>query len=437
MKIRYIAVSYTVLLLGIMAVIYMTCQKESTVSIDMVHYNAQLKQIEAGLSRAEEKEELEQRFDCEILYLTDQDYGIRLNESLKSQAVILDLKDQEEIIGKVVWREGEKRYDALRYDLMLKLEIACGVILLAGLAFCFIFYTHFMAPFRRLQRFSGEIAKGNFDIPLPMNRNNFFGAFTESFDLLREELKRAKESEYQANRSKKELMAELSHDIKTPLSTIKATCEVLLLKEKNRDIMNCADVQAGHQFLSKLVTDDTIEKINIIAAKAEIMDALVENLFQATMEELEVLKVEPSEESSLQIQEILDELKFYGNIAIEGEIPECLVYMDKLRLSQVMDNVVSNANKYAGTAIHVSFVEEGEGILIRLRDDGPGMPEEELSCVTEKYYRGSNTKGKTGSGLGLYLANMFMERMYGGMECGNVRSGDGTGFLVVLFLKKV
>ncbi len=99
--------------------------------------------------------------------------------------------------------------------------------------------------------------------------------------------------------------------------------------------------------------------------------------------------------------------------------------------------MVSNANKYAGTAIHVSFVEEGEGILIRLRDDGPGMPEEELSCVTEKYYRGSNTKGKTGSGLGLYLANMFMERMYGGMECGNVRSGDGTGFLVVLFLKKV
>lgn len=421
MKIRYIAVSYTVLLLGIMAVIYMVCQRESTVSIDMVHYNAQLKQIEAGLSKAEEKEELEDRFDCEILYLTDQDYGIRLNESLKAQAVILDLKDQEEIVGKAVWREGEILYKNLSYHLMIKLEILCGVMLLAGLAFCFLFYVHFMAPFRRLQRFSGEIAKGNFDIPLPMNRNNFFGAFTESFDLLREELKRAKESEYQANRSKKELMAELSHDIKTPLSTIKATCEVLLLKEENRDIRN----------------GDIIEKINIIAAKADVMDALVENLFQAAMEELEVLKVEPSEESSLQIRQILDELRFYSSIKMEGEIPECLVYMDKLRLSQVLDNVVSNSNKYAGTEIQVSFVEEAEGILIRLRDYGKGMPEEELPRVTKKYYRGSNTKGKTGSGLGLYLASMFMERMHGGMECGNVNGGDETGFLVVLFLKKV
>lgn len=416
MKIRYIAVSYAVFLLGIMAVIYMVCRRESTATIDMVHYNAQLKQIEAGLSKAAEKEELEGLFDCEILYLTDQDYELRLNKALRSQAVILDLKNQEKIIGKAVWHEGENLYDNLRYHFMIKLEIVCGVMLLAGLLFCFLFYVHFMAPFRRFQRFSGEIAKGNFDIPLPMNRNNFFGAFTESFDLLREELKRARESEYQANQSKKELMAELSHDIKTPLSTIKAACEVLLLKEKNQAV---------------------IEKINIIAAKAEVMEALVENLFSAALDELEVLKVDPSEESSLQIGEILDELKFYGNIKIEGDVPECLVYMDKLRLSQVLDNVVGNSNKYAGTKIQVSFAEEAKGLLIRLRDYGKGIPEEELSRVTEKYYRGSNTKGKTGSGLGLYLANMFMERMYGGMECGNVRNGGESGFLVALFLKKV
>ncbi|MDE6433089.1 MAG: HAMP domain-containing histidine kinase [Lachnospiraceae bacterium] len=416
MKIRYIAVSYVVLLLGIMAVIYMVCKEENQASLDMVYYNGQLKQIEAGLSETVEKEELQRRFACKILYFADKDYETRLNEALRSQAVILDLKSREEIVGKVVWSDGEKLYEALKHDLMIKLEIVCGVILFAGIVFCFIFYAHFIAPFKRLQRFSGEIAKGNFDMPLPMNKNNFFGAFTESFDLLREELKRAKESEYQANRSKKELMAELSHDVKTPLSTIKATCEVLLIKEKNAD---------------------TIEKINIIAAKAEVMDALVENLFQAAMEELEVLKVEPSEESSLQIKEILDELKFYGNIQIKGEIPECLVYMDKLRLSQVLDNVVSNSNKYAGTAIDVSFVEEREGILIRLRDYGQGISEEELSCVTEKYYRGSNTKGKTGSGLGLYLADMFMERMHGGMECSNICDQGETGFRVTLFLKKV
>lgn len=416
MKIRYIAGSYVILLLGVMIMIYVVCMKEFPVSLDMVHYNGELKQVEAGLTDNIRKEDLEQEFDCEIIYLTDRDYETRLNEALRSQAVILDMKQDGNITGKVIWMDAENLYEELRDNLLKKLEFVCGILLLAGLLLCLILYVYLIAPFQRLQKFSGEIAKGNFDMPLPMQKYNFFGAFTESFDLLREELKRAKESEYQANRSKKELMAELSHDIKTPLSTIKATCEVLQLKDQDAD---------------------TMEKINIIAAKAEVMDALVENLFQATMEELEVLKVEPVEESSLDIKTILDELKFYGNIRVENDVPECLVYMDKLRLSQVMDNVVSNSRKYAGTEISVSFVEETEGIQIRIRDYGQGIPEEELACITEKYYRGSNAKGKTGSGLGLYLSHMFMEQMRGGMECSNITDSEGDGFLVILYLKKV
>lgn len=416
MKIRYIVFSYVILLLGVMMMLYAVCMKEFPVSLDMVHYNEELKQVEEGLSNHVRKEDLEQEFKCEIIYLTDKDYGTRLNEAMQLQAVILDLEQGGNAVGKVIWMDAANLYEELRDNLLIKLEFVCGILLVAGLLLCLIVYVYFVAPFRRLQTFSGEIAKGNFDVPLPMQRYNFFGAFTESFDILREELKRAKESEYQANRSKKELMAELSHDIKTPLSTIKATCEVLQLKAQDTD---------------------TIEKINIIAAKAEVMDALVENLFQTTMEELEVLKVEPVAQSSLDIKTILDELKFYGNIRVENDVPECLVYMDKLRLSQVIDNVVSNSRKYAGTEISVSFFEEKEGIRIQLRDYGQGISEEELVCVTEKYYRGSNAKGKTGSGLGLYLSHMFMEGMYGGMECCNASDRNGTGFLVVLYLKKV
>jgi len=80
---------------------------------------------------------------------------------------------------------------------------------------------------------------------------------------MREELKRARESEYEANRSKKELVAELSHDIKTPVATIKAVCEVLCVKEKNQD---------------------TLEKVEVIANKAEMIDSLVGNMFHATLE---------------------------------------------------------------------------------------------------------------------------------------------------------
>lgn len=116
----------------------------------------------------------------------------------------------------------------------------------------------------------------------------------------------------------------------------------------------------------------------------------------------------------------------------ENRMPECLLYFDKLRLKQVIDNIINNAYKYAKTAVYVSFLEEEDGVQIRIKDKGSGVVEDELSLVTEKFYRGSNTKGKSGSGLGLYLAKNFMEGMEGGMECYNQE-----GFVVNLFLKKV
>lgn len=255
--------------------------------------------------------------------------------------------------------------------------------------------------------FSRQVAKGNLDFPLPVKKHYYFGAFTESFDLMREELKRARESEYQANKSKKELMAELSHDIKTPVATIQAACEVLQNKEKN---------------------PYTLEKVALIGGKAKMIHKLVDNLFHATLEELTVLKVEPVEESSLCIEGMFSELEYYGEMKMTGDVPECLVYMDKLRLQQVIDNCLNNAWKYAGTTVEVSFQEQEDGIRIKIRDNGKGVAEEDLPLILEKFYRGSNSKGKEGSGLGLYLAKLFMEQMKGGMECYNE-----NGFVVQLF----
>ena len=286
-----------------------------------------------------------------------------------------------------------------------------GSLLLITYAVLLILYRCYIRPFHTLQEFTAQVAKGNLELALPIRKNNFFGAFTESFDLMRQELKRARESEYQANISKKELIAELSHDIKTPVSTIKATCEVLQVTEQK---------------------EDTLHKIGGIAGKAEMIDNLVGNMFHATMEELEVLKVEPIEESSLAISEMFHDFKYYGQITLENDIPECLLYFDKLRLQQVLDNIINNSYKYAGTEVRVSFIESTEGIIIRIRDSGQGTTEEELALIKEKFYRGSNTEGKSGSGLGLYLADNFMKQMDGELECYNE-----DGFVVELFLHKV
>lgn len=411
MKIRYYVILYTILMLAVLLGIGHTYQTLGYSGRDMVSYNEQKRLAEEELQSGTPIANIEQEYDCDILLRTDAEYEALLNEWMKNGAIIFDYFVDGQLTGKIIWNDKEQSYKTMQSTLFHKMLLIWAFILAAGYLLLFMIFLSFIRPFDELQQFAAQIAKGNLDFPLPVRKHNFFGAFTESFDLMREELSRARESEYQANRSKKELVADLSHDIKTPVAAIKATCEVMQMKESN---------------------PDTLDKVSVIAAKADTIDHLIGNLFHATMDELEALKVEVTEESTLCIEKMLADLRYYGELIVPETIPECLVYMDRLRLEQVIDNIVNNAYKYAKTSVTIHFYNLSDGIKIRIQDNGAGVPEEELPLVTEKFYRGSNTKGKDGSGLGLYLAKMFMEQMQGGLECYNE-----NGFVVELYLKKV
>ena len=430
MKMKYIVAGYTVVVAMLLCFIYAEMTKENEFDVDMVYYNRQMREIEEELSQISESygdinrtntsadgmeqdiQNIEESYNCIIVLKSEEGYEQQLNTLISEGAVIFDYIQDGELTGKVAWEMSKNRYEEISEERSRTMLILVSVVVLAGYVLLAVIYYIFIRPFRVLEKFSAEIAKGNLDFKLPMEKRNMFGAFTESFDIMREELKNAREREYQANISKKELVAELSHDIKTPVSTIKATCEVMQIKEENQA---------------------TKDKIDVILNKADMIDQLVGNMFHATMEELQALKVEVTEESSMSIPEMFGDLKYYGNIIMDNDMPECLVYMDKLRMKQVIDNIVNNSYKYAGTDIHVAFKEEASGgIRIIIRDKGNGVPDDELALITEKFYRGSNAKGKSGSGIGLYLSKSFMRQMGGELDYYN-----DEGFVVELFLRKV
>ena len=338
-------------------------------------------------------------------------------------------------------------------NLMLKyVVIFWAVLLVLGYALILVVYRFEIKPVSEMENFASEIAKGNLDVPLPIHKNNMFGNFTESFDIMREELKASKERELEAEKAKREMVAELSHDLKTPVATIRATCEVLDLiyrkdieKLENElkakaDNFNDTDKEEAEQRLSGLKSN--LEKIGYIYNKSDMINELVGSVFRATLDDMQEIKTEPKENESVTIESYFEGLKEYGNIIMDNHIPECLVYMDKLRMEQVIDNIVGNSYKYAGTDIHVSFDETemvlpGNGnkasfIKITIRDAGPGVSEDDLPLLTEKFHRGSNAADKQGYGLGLYLANHYMEKQGGGMEYYN-----DNGFVVELLVKKV
>ena len=82
-----------------------------------------------------------------------------------------------------------------------------------------------------------------------------------------------------------------------------------------------------------------------------------------------------------------------------------------------------NSYKYADTAMKVSAELQEEYLVIKISDEGPGVKPEELPLLKEKYKRGSNSESKDGAGLGLYLANYFMEKMDGKLELKNLEKG--------------
>ena len=415
MKIRIIAVLYTIVILITGIVLWNKIDKGSSYSIDMLDLNTRRDEIEDKLLSGADITSLENEYGCKIVLVADDGYESMNNYFIKEGMSVFDYREDAVIAGKIAFDARAEEFATRTRNAQNQMLWVLGTVYAAGILLMFIIWYFYIRPFNKLSSFAASVSKGNLDVPLNMDRHNYFGAFTESFDRMREELKLSSEREAAANRSKQELVAELSHDIKTPVATIKATCEVMEMKYKDPDIQ---------------------DKVSVIKSKASSVEHLIDNMFRATLDDLDELKVTPCEESSLIINNILNDLRFYGTVEQKGTVPECLILVDKLRLEQVIDNIAGNSFKYAGTTLEVEYRADKDNIRVILSDRGPGVHEDELAMLTTKFYRGSEASGsgKDGSGLGLYLASRFMEKMGGGLE---LRNREGGGFTAEIIIQKV
>lgn len=346
-----------------------------------------------------------------IIYKTKSGLSESVNMAIVHRDTILDITIDNTEVGKVIiYNDGEQSLQTQKQTAITVLSVATA--LNGAICIGYAVYMHFtvVRPFRKLKGFAERVAGGNLDIPLAMDRQNIFGAFTESFDIMRSELKKARLAEAQAEQSKKELVAKLSHDIKTPVASIKAVSEVGLA-----------------------VTDNGKDKANYaqIIGKVDQINTLVTNLFTATLEELQQLTVNPTRIDSGQVKKMLENADYLHRATIL-DVPECSVYADSLRLQQVFDNIFSNSYKYANTEISVS-VENGEKYLdVTIEDFGGGVKDEELHVLKEKFRRGGNSANTEGAGLGLYISDYFMKEMQGGLIIEN----GGHGLKVTVNLRK-
>lgn len=403
---------FMILLLAVPILLLLDPMTRSLAPLDNVKINELTNEINSG-------KEITGNYDFDfvimdenahVTYKSAQGLPDDLGRATTERYTIKTLETDGKITGYLLIRNDyesiwEKAYDKYRANF-----IAC-VIIEAVIIVAFLTWTYFfiIEPFEKMKRFATNISSGDLDTPLTMDRGNIFGAFTESFDIMRSELAEARQNEYEAQRSKAELVAQLSHDIKTPVASIKAMGE--LLEAKNTE----ADQKA---------------KLHSIVSKADQIDVLVSDLFATTLTDLNNLDVSLSEQPSSALKNIIEDAdhKDYADIS---ELAPCIIECDLVRTTQVINNIINNSYKYADTTISVKSHIEDDLFVISFTDKGGGVSEDDLPMITKRFRRGSNAEGKQGAGLGLAIASELMEKMEGSLECSNV---DG-GFRVTLFFK--
>lgn len=264
-----------------------------------------------------------------------------------------------------------------------------------------------LKPIFQMHESAKAILKGDFNEKVEYDYEGEIGNFSHDFEAMRDNLKEAKESEKRLKKSEKELIACISHDLKTPIASISGYCEGIIdgVVREEKDIKRyCSIILKKSRVLTKLI-DDMLE-----FSKAEIN--------QMTIKKEEIywnsFFAEVVEDLSLDVESTGRKLR------VEGEISNIITNIDRKRIQQVIYNLVSNSIKYtrADGIITIKNEKSSEYIVVSVKDNGTGIGETELPYVFNKFYRGEKHRNLDipGSGLGLSIAKYIVEQHGGNIS---------------------
>ena len=277
-----------------------------------------------------------------------------------------------------------------------KLLIMCGICILF-LVFVFSYvYVAILRPFEKMKQYAKHIAQGDFNVPLNYERSNYFGDFTWAFDSMRLEITKARSCEQEAILNNKTVIATLSHDIKTPIASIRAYAEGL---EANLDA----------------TPEKRAKYLKVLMKKCDEVSKLTNDLFLHSLSDLDKLKIEtePLELYSFMEEAVTEIAADKGDIHFVSDDSKIQILADRDRLLQITENIINNARKYAKSPIDITLKSEKDVAEIHFRDYGNGIPDEDMPFIFDKFYRGKNCGKEQGSGLGLYIVKYITEQMKG------------------------
>lgn len=288
--------------------------------------------------------------------------------------------------------------------------------------FAYVFYKiikNILKPVESLANSAMGIARGNLEEKISFKQGSEIQSLAVTFDLMREELRLSKRKQDELERSRKELVASISHDLKTPMASIMLYVEGL------------------ENGLAK--DPETVKKyISVIKKKNESVVKLIDDLFEHSLLDLGNFKISAVEQySGILLKKITDPLKLQfekSDVSFEvtEPFPDVLISVDGFRIEQVILNIIQNAVKYKhkdSKILFKSYIDE-HSLWIVIKDNGLGIAPEDLPYVFEMFYRGEKSRSRNfgGAGLGLAICKYIVEQ-HGGKIYVESELDNGTEFI--------
>ena len=263
-------------------------------------------------------------------------------------------------------------------------------------------------PIRRLKKGAARIASGDLTHRVEVESRDELGELGKSFNTMAESLDNSEQA-------RRRLLADITHDLRTPLSVIEGTVDAMLDGVYQANPENLNSIKEETSVLTHLV--------------AELRDLSLAETGQLKLE-IEPVKIAELVKRRVSQLEVIAQKK---NISLKIDVADGLpqIEADSVRIDQVVSNLLINALSYtpSGGTVQVSAMSDKDNLLVSIADTGEGIPAEHLPHIFERFYRVDDARSRKtgGSGLGLAIAKQMVE-LHGGRIWVDSKVGKGSTF---------
>jgi len=241
----------------------------------------------------------------------------------------------------------------------------------------------FVKPITEITNTAKELGKGNYNVVFKQSEYEEINNLASSLNYSANELKKT-------DGLRKELIANVSHDIKTPLTIIKAYSEMI-------------------KDLSGNIKEKREEHLSVIIGQADLLTKLTDDMMDLSRLETGTAKLNIEQYNIItQVDDILNSFRCFTDykfiFSIENNLEECIVNADKIKIYQVLYNLISNAVNFVGEdkTVYVNILKKNDIIRVEVKDNGKGI--KDVCEIFDRYYKSNDKYRKSGCGTGLGLS---------------------------------